>query len=265
MSRKCEGPDQLRVLIEVFVVHLLFQHLVQIDLHTHWECRCMYIWVQRFIRVSICIYTYCTLILELYMCVCLSVYILPVRVFFVCVCPCVCVCRRVYKYISGWGCLCAQIFCVQMCPKGLGRWNTWESSRFGIVKALKAFNSFILLLLLPANPLADNVTHGWSANGCHGWISLNRCQKDFKHMYTFAAFLLPINHNKSCSHEIFKQYSKSTKLEALRKDLEKRHLPHQTKWTSAYEESDPSYADMHLSEHNLPVSELYPWHQVEFK
>lgn len=201
MSRKCEGPDQLRVLIEVFVAHLLFQHLVQIDLHTHWECRCMYIWVQRFIRVSICIYTYCTLILELYMCVCLTVYILPVRVFFVCVCPCVCVCRRVCTNIFLDGAVSAHRYSACKCvQKGWAVWNTWESSRFGIVKALKAFNSFILLLLLPANPLADNVTHGWSANGCHGWISLNRCQKDFKHMYTFAAFLLPINHNKSCSH-----------------------------------------------------------------
>lgn len=169
MSRKCEGPDQLRVLIEVFVAHLLFQHLVQIDLHTHWECRCMYIWVQRFIRVSICIYTYCTLILELYMCVCLTVYILPVRVFFVCVCPCVCVCRRVCTNIFLDGAVSAHRYSACKCvQKGWAVWNTWESSRFGIVKALKAFNSFILLLLLPANPLADNVTHGWSANGCHG-------------------------------------------------------------------------------------------------
>lgn len=199
MSRKCEGPDQLRVLIEVFVVHLLFQHLVQIDLHTHWECRCMYIWVQRFIRVSICIYTYCTLILELYMCVSICLYITSTCI--LCMCMSVCVCRRVCTNIFLDGAVSAHRYSACKCvQKGWAVWNTWESSRFGIVKALKAFNSFILLLLLPANPLADNVTHGWSANGCHGWISLNRCQKDFKHMYTFAAFLLPINHNKSCSH-----------------------------------------------------------------
>lgn len=101
MSRKCEGPDQLRVLIEVFVVHLLFQHLVQIDLHTHWECRCMYIWVQRFIRVSIMyIYILYTDIGIIHVCVYLFIYIyiLPVRVFFVCVCPCVCVgvCVQIY-------------------------------------------------------------------------------------------------------------------------------------------------------------------------
>ena len=156
MSRKCEGPDQLRVLIEVFVVHLLFQHLVQIDLHTHWECRCMYIWVQRFIRVSICIYTYCTLILELYMCVSICLYIISTCI--LCMCMSVCVCVGV----------CVQIKYFWMGLSLRAVWNTWESSRFGIVKALKAFNSFILLLLLPANPLADNVTHGWSANGCHG-------------------------------------------------------------------------------------------------
>lgn len=167
MSRKCEGPDQLRVLIEVFVVHLLFQHLVQIDLHTHWECRCMYIWVQRFIRVSICIYTYCTLILELYMCVSICLYITSTCI--LCMCMSVCVCRRVCTNIFLDGAVSAHRYSACKCvQKGWAVWNTWESSRFGIVKALKAFNSFILLLLLPANPLADNVTHGWSANGCHG-------------------------------------------------------------------------------------------------
>ena len=124
------APIQLRVLIEVFVVHLLFQHLVQIDLHTHWECRCMlYMGAEIYTSIYMYIYILYTDIGIIHVCVCLSVYILPVRVFFVCVCPCVCVCvcRRVYKYISGWGCLCAQIFCVQMCPKGLGPFGTLGS------------------------------------------------------------------------------------------------------------------------------------------
>lgn len=172
MSRKCEGPDQLRVLIEVFVVHLLFQHLVQIDLHTHWECRCMYIWVQRFIRVSIMyIYILYTDIGIIHVCVYLFIYIYITSTCILCMCMsvCVCVCRRVCTNIFLHGAVSVHKYSACKCvQKGWAVWNTWESSRFGIVKALKAFNSFILLLLLPANPLADNVTHGWSANGCHG-------------------------------------------------------------------------------------------------
>ena len=201
MSRKCEGPDQLRVLIEVFVVHLLFQHFVQIDLHIHignvdaciYGCRDLYEYLYVYIHT---VHWYWN-----YTCVCVYLFIYYQYVYSLYVYVRVCVCRRVCTNIFLDGAVSAHRYSACKCvQKGWAVWNTWESSRFGIVKALKAFNSFILLLLLPANPLADNVTHGWSANGCHGWISLNRCQKDFKHMYTFAAFLLPINHNKSCSH-----------------------------------------------------------------
>lgn len=71
------ATDPLRVLIEVFVVHLLFQHLVQIDLHTHWECRCMHIYGCR--NLYEYLFISCTLILDdigiIPVCVSLSVYI----------------------------------------------------------------------------------------------------------------------------------------------------------------------------------------------
>ena len=70
--------------------------------YTHWECRCMYIWVQRFIRVSICIYIYCTLILELYMCVSICLYITSTCILCMCmsVCVCVGVCVQIYFWMG---------------------------------------------------------------------------------------------------------------------------------------------------------------------